>query len=101
MILRFLKVWKIGIDISKCLCYDCGNSEKAMKRNSTYTRNFREKMVGENLYSKISKQSRSFGPNDDSSRWEDDLVGFNVFPRYRGTVCQYRRECRDFSEFRW
>ncbi|HCD45786.1 MAG TPA: hypothetical protein DEQ64_19070 [Lachnoclostridium sp.] len=52
------------IDNPSCLCYYCGNSEKAMKRNSTYTMNFREKMVGANLYFSISKQSRSFGPNN-------------------------------------
>lgn len=56
---------KIIIDNYSPLCYDCGNSEKAMKRNSTYSRNFREKMVGANLHSKVWKQSRSFGPNGD------------------------------------
>lgn len=39
-----------SIDNSILLCYYFENSEKAMKRNSTYTENFREKVAGVNLY---------------------------------------------------
>ncbi|MDK2968794.1 MAG: hypothetical protein PWP53_4406 [Lacrimispora sp.] len=38
------------IDNSILLCYYFENSEKAMKRNSTYMENFREKVAGVNLY---------------------------------------------------
>lgn len=72
------------------------NSEKAMKRNSKYTINFREKMAGVNLHFSISKQSRSFEPNgQDPSRLQriPALQGHDMLVSYESAEI--------FSEFRW